>query len=246
MEAINKAEPLPFNEFEKMMNWVKSQQRSHGNELPFSNMLAAEYRGTTLKLWMAWWTVCFMYYGTMLLLPLILASHFETTIRLNYIIIILVSLVELLGFYFSYNFMEMPALGRKNTLRGAFAIGAMASLFLLIFNVGPVLLGTMFMVIKFAISIAFLTLYPYTAELYHTLLRSKALGSCSLVGRIGIIFLGTIGVYAIEWLHGRGLYLIFVVLSLTSYLCMTLMPYDTLGKELDAMKPVADDYQRQA
>ena len=177
-----------------------------------------------------------MYYGTMLLLPLILANNFQNTVQLNYIIIILVSSVELLGFYFSYNFMETPGIGRKNSLRMAFAVGTVASLVLLIVRAGPLLLGILFMVIKFVISVAFLTLYPYTAELYHTLLRSKALGTCSLVGRIGIIFLGTIGVYALQWLDGKGLYLIFLILSSASYLCMTLMPYDTLGRELDTMK----------
>jgi hypothetical protein len=34
-------------------------------------------------------------------------------------------------------------------------------------------------------------------------------------------------------MDGKALYLIFVILALSSYVCMTLMPYDTLGKELD-------------
>lgn len=148
----------------------------------------------------------------------------------------MVCLVELLGFYLSYTFMETPALGRKGTLRLAFALGAIGSLVLLLLEVGPLVFGLLFMIIKFSTSLAFLTLYPYTAELYHTLLRSKALGWSSSVGRIGIMCLGTVGVYAMQWLDGRGLYLIFFVLALISHVCMTLMPYDTLGRELDSIK----------
>lgn len=59
------------------------------------------------------------------------------------------------------------------------------------------------------------------------------MGVTSMVGRIAIVFLGCVGVYAVEWLNGKALYLIFSVLALLSVVAMRGMPYETLGKEMD-------------
>jgi hypothetical protein len=119
-------------------------------------MISRKYKPITYKLLVAWFTVCFIYYGTMLLLPLILARNLESSIKLNYSIIIAVSCVELLGFRFSYTLMEHPAFGRKNTARFSFLIAFVTSTVLLLFNTGPLFLGFLFMVIKFSVSVSFL------------------------------------------------------------------------------------------
>ena len=59
-----------------MMVWVEYQQQHHGQELPVWDLFNHQYLLTTLKLWVAWFTVSFVYYGTMLLLPLILARKY--------------------------------------------------------------------------------------------------------------------------------------------------------------------------
>lgn len=56
----------------------------------------------------------------------------------------------------------------------------------------------------------------YTSELYETLLRSKALTTCSILGKISIIVVGLVGTKALNWLDGNGFYLIFLVLSATA------------------------------
>lgn len=43
------------------------------------------------------------------------------------------------------------------------------------------------MMAKFAVTIAFSVVYGYTVELYPTVLRTTALGSCSMMGKIGSI-----------------------------------------------------------
>lgn len=43
------------------------------------------------------------------------------------------------------------------------------------------------MTAKFAVTIAFSVVYGYTVELYPTVLRTTALGSCSMMGKIGSI-----------------------------------------------------------
>lgn len=59
------------------------------------------------------------------------------------------------------------------------------------------------------------------------MIRGKALGICSMSGRIATTFLGIVGVYAMKWFDGNGLYLIFVLLcALSGYGAYT-MPFCT-------------------
>jgi hypothetical protein len=60
--------------------------------IPFSKLVDIKYRWITLKLVISWFTVCFVYYGTMLLLPLILYQNFAMTNKSNYITISIVSI----------------------------------------------------------------------------------------------------------------------------------------------------------
>ena len=87
-----------------------------------------------------------------------------------------------------------------------------------------------FTIIKFGVTLMFVSIYPYTAEIYGTNHRAKAMGICPLSGRIGVITMGFVGVYAIDWLNGNGLYLIFIFLSgFSSYAAFT-MPFCTTNR----------------
>lgn len=56
------------------------------------------------------------------------------------------------------------------------------------------------------------------------------MGMASMSGRVGVIMLGLIGVYAMQWLDGKALYIIFMFLMSVSCFAIWLMPYDTLGR----------------
>lgn len=59
------------------------------------------------------------------------------------------------------------------------------------------------------------------------------MGVFSLAGRIATTTLGFLGVSALYWFDGNGLYLIFMFLSLISTFLVFKMPYCTLGRALD-------------
>jgi hypothetical protein len=59
------------------------------------------------------------------------------------------------------------------------------------------------------------------------MIRGKALGICSMSGRIATTFLGIVGVSALSWMGGYGLYFIFLVLSVISGYGAYTMPYCT-------------------
>lgn len=59
------------------------------------------------------------------------------------------------------------------------------------------------------------------------MIRGKALGICSMSGRIASMFLGILGVAAMNSFDGNGLYILFMVLSLVSGYGAYTMPYCT-------------------
>lgn len=59
------------------------------------------------------------------------------------------------------------------------------------------------------------------------------MGVFSLCGRIATAFIGIIGISALEWFGGYGLYIIMAVASGINSLAIKQMPYCTLGRELD-------------
>ncbi len=119
-------------------------------------MFDPEFKDITLRLFIAWFTVCFIYYGTMLVLPLILAHNFASTPKNNYLTIILVSLTELFGFYLAQFPMDHPQFGRKNTTVIGFAIGLVSSVILLLMNADALILGILFIFIKFSTCVCFI------------------------------------------------------------------------------------------
>jgi hypothetical protein len=59
------------------------------------------------------------------------------------------------------------------------------------------------------------------------------MGIFSLSGRIATTTLGFLGVNALNWFNGNGLYVLFLVLGCVSSALIHRMPYCTLGRALD-------------
>ena len=59
------------------------------------------------------------------------------------------------------------------------------------------------------------------------------MGIFSVCGRVATTFLGIIGISALEWANGKGLYYIFTLLTFFTTLFVYNMPYCTLGRKLD-------------
>ena len=64
--------------------------------IPLSEMFNNKYKESTIRLISSWFSVCFIYYGVMLLLPSILQRVFERTHGSNnfkYMFIVIISVV---------------------------------------------------------------------------------------------------------------------------------------------------------
>lgn len=124
----------------------------------------------------------------------------------------------------------MDRIGRKKTCAPALLLAAFACLLIIVVPADiEVLAIALSMIGKFGIAIAFGLIYLYTCELYPTIIRSLAVGSGSMMCRVGsvvapfCVYLSDIWIYLPQLIVGI-LALIFGVLTL-------FLP-ETLGKPL--------------
>ena len=82
---------------------------------------------------------------------------------------------------------------------------------------------------KFGASASFAIVYVYTAEMFPTVIRNQAVGTCSLVARIGGILCLLLDLLKVYWLPAP--VFIMGVVATTAGLLATTFP-ETLGEEL--------------
>lgn len=113
----------------------------------------------TFILAVAWFSVCFIFYGILLLLPTILAKNTASSYNFKYISLIVISLVEMFCFYFSKTVMDHPDMGRKKSTYYSFGFVTIFSVFLMMIQEDQtfLLLGT-FLIIKIFITMTFMVL----------------------------------------------------------------------------------------
>lgn len=113
----------------------------------------------TFILSVAWFSVCFIFYGILLLLPTILAQNSASSYNFKYVSLIVISLVEMFCFYFSKTIMDHPDVGRKKSTYVGLGFVTIFSLFLMMIqeNQTYLLLGV-FLLIKIFITMTFMVL----------------------------------------------------------------------------------------
>lgn len=146
----------------------------------------------------------------------------------QYVNLFLVGLVELPSYLIGC--FAMDRIGRKKTCAPALLLGSVACLLIIVVpdNIQTLTIA-LSMIGKFSIAIAFGLIYLYTCELYPTIIRSLAVGSGSMMCRVGsvvapfCVYLADVWQYLPQLIVGI---LAFVIGVLTF-----LLP-ETLGKPL--------------
>lgn len=104
----------------------------------------------------------------------------------QYVNLFLVGLVELPSYLIGC--FAMDRIGRKNTCAPALLLGSFACILIIVLpNNIQALTIALSMIGKFSIAIAFGLIYLYTCELYPTIIRSLAVGSGSMMCRVGSV-----------------------------------------------------------
>nr|XP_015204919.1 PREDICTED: solute carrier family 22 member 5-like isoform X1 [Lepisosteus oculatus] len=149
-------------------------------------------RHTTLILFLVWWTLSMGYFGLSLN-----TSHLHGNPYLNCFIS---AAIEIPAYTITWIFLRY--LPRRLCTSASMILGGGVLFFIqLVPQSLPILAVTLEMVGKFGMSIGTALVFAYTGELYPTVLRNTAVGSCTMVSRIGssiapyFIHLGTFSKY---------------------------------------------------
>lgn len=121
--------------------------------------------------------------------------------------------------------VEIPYLGRRNSMSLAFLIASI--LHFVSYNASWPYFFT-----RFFMKECWAMLYPYTTEIFNTNNRTLGFGSSAAVGRLG----AALCPYLLMPLYDLNIgypFLAFGLSSLVSFLACVTLPYDTVGRALD-------------
>ncbi|XP_024870664.1 solute carrier family 22 member 21-like isoform X1 [Temnothorax curvispinosus] len=174
-EAINSFKELSVPKDETKSELVISDERKPIVQVLHSSVILIRL----LVCSFCWLTNTFVYYG--------LSLNSVAFAGDKYINFVLVAVVEIPAYCLAWVLTDR--IGRKPTLSGAFLLSGAFCLAIQFvptgaWSYGPLLL---YMAGKLCITMAFGTVYVYTAELFPTTLRHSLLGICSMTGRVGSI-----------------------------------------------------------
>jgi len=197
-------------------------------------LFGPNYKRITLCLWAMWWTLNFMFYGMVFILPFILsvldsAKDHKGIGGLAGLIITISG--ELPSVALALVIIDDPRFGRRKSLIMAFSSAA-------VMFVGAYMISTeyfveMLMVARFCVKMGFAMIYPLTAEVYPTSYRTAGVGFASGVGRIGAAMMPFFCIKAFEY-GTLGPILLFAFVSVLAAISSFLIPFDTFGRALDA------------
>ena len=225
-----------------MANWAINQNLHSPGGMSLAEILKAIFTGSgaiiTFCIWYLWFYNGFIYNGLTYSLPLILESiaisenplHVHNESQEDLVKILYLTLAEIPAAIFVYFMIEHKSFGRKYTIIMSAAFTALFS-FLTYFSDSKSLLyiciGT-----KISQQFSYLTIYPLTSEVYPTMLRSTGFGLATCMKRIATIIMPWIILSGIQNnIHKP--FLVFSFLALIGVGFGALLPYDTVGMELD-------------
>ncbi|XP_011050377.1 PREDICTED: LOW QUALITY PROTEIN: solute carrier family 22 member 5-like [Acromyrmex echinatior] len=162
-EAINTFKEINVDKEEAKSKLVTSDERKPIVQVLHSSVILIRL----LICSFCWLTNTFVYYG--------LSLNSVAFAGDKYINFVLVAVVEIPAYCLAWVLTDH--IGRKPTLSGPFIPAGS-------WSYGPLLL---YMAGKLCITMAFATVYVFTAELFPTTLRHSLLGICSMTGRVGSI-----------------------------------------------------------
>lgn len=240
-----------FKEFKeeecnKLKQWKDHVTSKHDNS-GVDNFIATfkvllqeknNYRRITLGMWASWFGVTFMFYGILFILPLFFNEidnkrQIEKKSAEGISSLMIATLGEGSSGILAYFLVDTETFGRKFSL--AFAQLVSSTCILLAYTIDSshiIILVTLLTIARFFAKMCFAVLYPLSAELYPTNLRTIGVGLSSAVGRIAGTIMPLIAI-RLFYIDIYSPFLLFFAIGIIG-LCGTLsLPYDTRGRHLD-------------
>jgi hypothetical protein len=233
-----------LSDFEKkdLANWATGQNQQNPEGMGQIAIFKAIFSGggaiITICIWYMWFYNGFIYNGLTYSLPLILESialstnpnHIHNESQEDLLKIFYITLAEIPAAIFVFFMIENKNFGRKYTILLSAVFTAIFSLLTFLSDSKSLLyicIGT-----KISQQFSYLTIYPLTSEVYPTFLRSTGFGLATCMKRIATIIMPWMILGGIQTdIHKP--FLVFSFLALGGVGAALLLPYDTVGMELD-------------
>ena len=189
------------------------------------SLFSSKYMITTIGLWVLWFSINFMYYGQLVILPFLLGNANKGLDQM-----IITILGETPALVLTLCFIERPMFGRKNSLILCFSMSAFLNL--ISYFLPKDHLALSFAVSRFFMKECFAFLYAFTSESYGTLNRTLGYGVACSVGRMGASVMPLI-LFPLYDADNYSCFLCFCVLSFISAIACKKIKHDTTGRNLD-------------
>ncbi len=191
--------------------------------------LASErLRSSTALVLVVWVTLNISYYGLFLWLPFVLQTEERFTVDV-YLLLALSALSQFPGYAAALWLVER--IGRKPTLASFLCLGGVSAFAFAVADSAPVYVASLFFVGFFNLG-AWGAVYPFTAELFPTRLRSSAFGIAEGVGKGAAIGAPYLFGALIDWSGDTVWSLTFVALVMVAGGLLTFLGRETRGARL--------------
>jgi MFS transporter, putative metabolite:H+ symporter len=209
---------------------VSAEQLSVPEEARASirELVSQKLRGRSAIIVLVWIALNISYYGLFLWLPFVLQAEKDFAINV-YALLALSALSQFPGYAASIWLVER--IGRKPTLTLFLALGGLSALTFALADTQAVYVGSLFFVGFFNLG-AWGAVYPYTAELFPTHVRSSAFGMVEGFGKGAAIGGPYLFGALIDWSGDTVWSLIFVALVMVAGATAMLFGRETRGEKL--------------
>ena len=227
-----------IDKFEKWKKIVKSEFLDEKNinffQKKVKDIFNKKYWKITLGLWSAWFGSNFTAYGFVFILPFFLNELDKESAASHGILTMLITTIgEASSGILAYFLVETETFGRKNSLALGLFVASICSLICFCARIENILiLMTILTIARFFSKMTFTFLYPLTAEIYPTSIRTMGLGSASGFGRLSACIMP----FFLIKLFYMNIYYPFLLIFFFSLLGLVgtwTLPYDTRGRCLD-------------
>jgi putative MFS transporter len=191
-------------------------------------LVSEKLRSTSVMIALVWIALNISYYGLFLWLPFVLQGEKHFSINV-YLLLALSALSQFPGYAASIWLVER--IGRKPTLTIFLALGGVSCITFALAESQSVFVAALFFVGFFNLG-AWGAVYPYTAELFPTRLRSSAFGMAEGVGKGAAIGGPYLFGSLIDWTGDTVWSLVFVALVMVAGAVVTLFGRETRGAKL--------------
>jgi len=192
------------------------------------DLVSKRLRGTSALIVLVWIALNISYYGLFLWLPFVLQDREQFSIDV-YLLLTLSALSQVPGYFTSIWLVER--IGRKPTLAAFLFLGGVSAYAFAVADSAAALAAALFFVGFFNLG-AWGAVYPYTAELFPTRLRSSAFGMVEGVGKGAAIGGPYLFGSLIDWTGSTVWSLTFVALVMAAGAAVVLFGRETKGQKL--------------